>query len=148
MIVGPVDHCHAHIFARELFCSFQASETGTHNHDMRLLRRRIFHATVLQQHCRMKAPNSKFQIPGKLQSSMSKERKVARFSFSNLRIEISLELGRWGLELCRRRLAGKRTLTGKQKQFVIAAAATIFRALCRSLSLAAKLENQSRNDLK
>jgi hypothetical protein len=53
----------------------------------------------------MKAPNSKFQTPGKLQTSMSKERKVAHFSFWNLRIEISLELGPWDLELCCRRAA-------------------------------------------
>jgi hypothetical protein len=38
---------------------------------------------------------------------MAKERKVARFSFWNLTIGISLELGHWGLEACRRRVPGK-----------------------------------------
>ena len=47
---------------------------------------------------------------------MSKERKVARFSFSNLRIEISLELGPWGLELCHRRLAWKAHPNGRESK--------------------------------
>jgi len=38
---------------------------------------------------------------------MAKERKVPRFSFWNLTIGISLELGHWGLEPCRRRVPGK-----------------------------------------
>ena len=61
----------------------------------------------------MKASNSKLQIPGKLQTSMAKERKVPRFAFWNLTIEISLELGHWGLEPCRRRVPGKAVPCGR-----------------------------------
>jgi hypothetical protein len=96
--------------------------------------------------------SSKFQVPNSREApNFNIQRKKNRLFFlSNLRIEISLELGPWDLELCRRRVAWKsvRYWERGQKEFVIAAAATIFRALCRSLSLAAKLENQSRNDSK
>ena len=77
--------------------------------------------TMSQQVGAVKVPNSNLQIPEKLQNSMFKRRCAW-----NLKIEIF-----WGLVLLP-------PSSKYQKEFVIRAAALIFRALCRKQSRAAK----------
>src|SRR6266487_5659160 len=139
MVICPVDHRDAGRFTGEFLGRLESAESSADNHDMRFLCRHLFHVAILQQDDWMKAPNSKLQIPGKLQTSKSKERLLSLFW--NLRSGISLELGSLGFGTLLPGLSWER----KQKEFVIAAQATIFRASCRNQFPAAKLAKQLRN---
>src|SRR5437870_3763373 len=96
MIIRPIDHRYPNRFTRELFRRLKPAEAGADDHHARFWRRYIFHATILQQQDWIKAPNSKPQIPGKLQTSISKEKSATRFFFWNLGFSWNLVLGIWG----------------------------------------------------
>ncbi len=102
---------------------------------------------MFQQLNALKAPNSKLQIPRKLQISRSKQTR-ARFCFSEfepLKFLWSLVLGVWNFaagRVLRERLLRNR----KEKQFVIPVVANIFRGSCQNLLLEAKPRKRWRND--
>ena len=41
MMIGPIDHGHAHRFFAELLRRFESAKAGAHNHDMRFSERRV-----------------------------------------------------------------------------------------------------------
>src|SRR6266566_791490 len=135
MVIRSVDHRDADRFTGEFLGRLESAESSADNHDTRFLCRHIFHATILQQHDWMKAPNSKLQYPNKETWS------VFPFGIREVEFLWSLVVGIWNFAA---RLSWER----KQKEFVIASAATIFRASCRSQFPAAKLAKELRSDSK
>src|SRR5438874_957031 len=128
MVIRSVDHRDADRFARELLGGLESAKPGADDYNARLRCRRVLHMTIFSQLDAAKAPNSKYQIPGKLQTSKTKKRTVVRFGLWDLELLWSLVFGVWSF--------GRRTIA--QKTFVIVRAVIIFRASCRSQFLAVK----------